>query len=56
MFTLNPGSNSSTSSSSSGWGGIKAQFYFFGKLTAYFITLRLVHVYWGDSPPKAIEN
>eukprot|EP00956_Cyclotella_meneghiniana_P004678 scaffold5766_cov64-Cyclotella_meneghiniana.AAC.5 len=56
MFTLNPSGSSSSSSSSSGWGGIKAQFSFFGKLVTYFVALRLVHVYWGDSPPKAIEN
>lgn len=55
-FTLNPSGSSSSSSSSSGWGGIKAQFSFFGKLVTYFVALRLVHVYWGDSPPKAIDN
>ena len=54
MFTLNPGGDSGSSSSSeTGWAPGK----FFGKLASYFVVLRLVHVFWGDrSAPKAIEN
>jgi len=60
MFALNPngGSGESSSSETSGWAAWKNQCYFFGKLVTYFVSLRLVHVYWGDasSSPKAIEN
>ena len=61
MFTLNPGGSSGSSSSSesggSGWAASKPICKFFGKLVGYFITLRLVHVYWGDrDSPKAIQN
>ncbi|KAL3790368.1 hypothetical protein HJC23_002754 [Cyclotella cryptica] len=41
MFTLNPHGSNSSSSATSGWGGLKAQFYFFGKLATYFVALRL---------------
>ena len=62
MFALNPnggsGSSSSSGSGGSGWAAWKGQCSFFGKLAAYFVTLRLVHVFWGDptEAPKAIEN
>ena len=65
MFTLNPNGGSGSSSSgasgasgSGGWGAWKPQCYFFGKLVTYFITIRLVHVFWGDksNSPKAIQN
>lgn len=58
MFTLNPGGDSGSSSSSeTGWAAWKAPGNFFGKLASYFVVLRLVHVFWGGrSAPKAIEN
>ena len=62
MFALNPhGGDGGAASSgpSSGWAGVRTQFHFFGKLVAYFVTLRLAHVYWGNpsgAPPKAIQN
>jgi len=62
MFSLNPnggsGGDSSSGGPSSGWAAWKSQCYFFGKLATYFVSLRLVHVFWGGTSgsPKAIEN
>ena len=56
MFALNPGGGGTSSGggSAGGWAGLKPKVTFFGKLVAYYISLRLVHVYWGDK--KAIEG
>jgi len=54
MFTLNPGGGGASSGggSAGGWASFKPKFTFFGKLVAYYISLRLVHVYWGDKSPQ----